>query len=182
MTTQSQSGRHAQAGELWLRAKNFFSCDYLVDWNGAPFTLVHDTTGPLSSYFELGKVRYRVAADVGNGSTANVLKTLFSGIAGKKKYALFTGADTTHSRAQAYGISKAGYELTLSGEPAHMNWDAKGNRFVVTMAGETCAALWRSKNSSRSVEGKLSTAIEPADCVLLGLLAMARWETLSRGP
>lgn len=164
--------------ELVLKPPTALAVDYVATWNGAKLTHTRDTHGPLRARFAIGADE--LVLDRERPARPDpLLKAIAKSLLQRNAYAL-TGADgLAVARAQQRGLRDAGWDVD-DGRPGVLHWDAGERRYSWRRGERTLGHLARPADRSRGIVARFDDETRKPIAVFIALLALARWETVTR--
>jgi hypothetical protein len=160
---------------LEIHSNGLFNIHYLVFREQALLARFQPVNGPLSGAFEWQGRSYTIRSPASEGMLRGVQRALTK----RAVHELHEGAGRILATAHQRGWSDQGHAIEAADGPCSLDWDPAGGHFRLRRQGAELGTVRRSRKARCSVDAQLPEAMPLPLQVFIGLLALARWETVS---
>ena len=168
---------------LMIEPASPLATDYRVVVDGEVVARVVDTEGPAHGTLVWQGERYRLGGPSGSPIAAlAIAQAVFRAVSGRRIHTLDGPDGRLLAKARAHGWSGDAYDVQVDGFPSSLRRDAAAERFRWRCIGGGEGTVRAAPDRTRSVIAELpSPMLSLPVQAFLALIALQRWEYLSRG-
>jgi hypothetical protein len=167
---------------LVIEPTGLLATDYRVSREGTAVTTIVDTQGPMHGHFVWQGARYEIGGIAPSAlPVLGIAQAVFRAVTGRRLHALRDASGETLAKARERGWGHDSYDVQIDGLPSALTWDKAADAFRWRFIGGGSGVVSRIPQRARGVQAALPDTMTLPVQVFIALLALQRWEFLSRG-